>query len=57
MIEFFMSLEPTLCIAHGAKQSTVTAFHLNLFLGLPELRDNEEHLHMCLHTPTQTLFL
>lgn len=50
MIEFFMSLEPTLCIAHEAKQSTVASFHLNLFLALPELRYNEKHVHMCLHT-------
>lgn len=50
MIEFFMSLEPTPCIAHEAKQSTVTASPLDLFLALLELRDNEKHVHMCLHT-------
>lgn len=50
MIEFFMSSEPALCIAHEAKHSTVIAFYLNLFLALPELRDNGKHVHMCLHT-------
>lgn len=54
MIEFFMSLEPTLCIAHEAKQSTATVFHLNLFLALPELRDNEKPVHMSLRIHTYT---
>lgn len=57
MIEFFMSLEPTLCIAHEAKQSTVIASRLNLFLALPELRDNEKHVHMCLHTHTNPFLI
>lgn len=61
MIEFSMSLEPTLGMAYEAQHSTVTAFPLNLFLILPALRGNKKCLHMCLHTSThlhtQSLFL
>lgn len=61
MIEFCMSLERALCMAYEAKQSTVTAFPLNLLLVLPALRGNKKRVRMCLHTHTrlhtQSLFL